>query len=258
MNQARTSWMLIGISSLIVTLVLLAGFIYAVKDILYPQASEELQYRSQKSGQMDSNKLLIVGLGDSLTKGIGDETGKGYIGHLKDELTVANDKQVSIIGNLAVSGHRSDQLQDVLKQAGVRYTISKANMIVLTIGGNDLFSVGQDEVDVSLIETRMPDALARLADTLKTINTINPKAQLYYTGLYNPFSELDNGMQSSQAVQTWNFEVFALINQYPQMTFVPSFDLFSKNPKAYLASDQFHPNEMGYERIAKRIAQVVE
>ena len=258
MQTSRTTWLVIGISSLIVTLILLGGFIYAVKDILYPQATLELQTTKKPNAQTDSKRILIAGIGDSLTKGIGDDTGKGYIGILKQELAKSSGKEVNIIGNLAVSGHRTDQLQEELKRYGVQYTLRKANLIVITIGGNDLFSVGQDEVDPKIIEQRMPEALTRLTDILQTVNRLNPKADIYYVGLYNPFSQLKNGKESSLAVQKWNNEVFTLVNAYSNMTFVPSYDLFSKNPQAFLSSDQFHPNQDGYDRMAKRIAQLVE
>jgi lysophospholipase L1-like esterase len=258
MNRSRTLWLSIGLFSLIVTLTLLGGFIYAIKDILMPQASPMIEGTISDKTNRSNTKIQLVGIGDSLTKGTGDETGKGYIGYVKEFLEPVLSKPVNIIGNMAVGGHRSDQLQQLLEETGVRYTIRQANMIVMTIGGNDLFSVGQDEVDVSVIEKRMPEALQRLQSILETVNELNPDAELYYVGLYNPFAALNNGAQSSLIVQKWNSEVFALLNLYPQMTFVPSYDLFTKNLKEYLSADQFHPNQMGYERIAKRIVQVIE
>jgi lysophospholipase L1-like esterase len=258
MQRSRNLWLVIGLFSLIVTLVLAGGFGYAIKDILFPQASPILTGSIGNTAPLKADKIQLVGIGDSLTKGTGDETGKGYIGYVKEYLQPVVGQPVNIIGNMAVGGHRTDQLLELLQQKGVRYTLRQANMIVLTIGGNDLFNLGQDEVDVKVIEQRMPDALKRLESILATVNELNPKAELYYVGLYNPFAALDNGAQSSLAVQQWNDAVFSLLNQYPQMTFVPSYDLFTKNLKEYLSADQFHPNQLGYERIAKRIVQVIE
>jgi lysophospholipase L1-like esterase len=259
MRRSKEIWLWLGGFSLLVTLLFAVGFGYAMKDILFPQPSPLLGDVSEASGNTNDDTLRIVGIGDSLTKGVGDETGKGYIGHLKTLLTPIVGREVNVIGNIAVSGHTTAQLQsEILPQAGVQYTIRQANMIVMTIGGNDLFRVGQDEVDTALVEQRIPETLTRLADILKSINEWNPQAEVYYIGLYNPFADLENGVQSSLVVQKWNSEVFALLKQYPQMTFVPSYDLFSKNLDAYLSSDHFHPNQPGYERMARRIAQIIE
>jgi lysophospholipase L1-like esterase len=56
---------------------LLGGFIYAIKDILMPQASPMIEGTISDKTNRSNTKIQLVGIGDSLTKGTGDETGKG-------------------------------------------------------------------------------------------------------------------------------------------------------------------------------------
>ncbi|MGO4274197.1 lipase, partial [Paenibacillus sp. TAF58] len=78
-------------------------------------------------------------------------------------------------------------------------------------------------------------------------------------GLYHPFLELDPKKEGSLIVQRWNNSVFEMMNRYPHMAIVPTYDLFEQNLIKYLSSaDHFHPNGDGYERIADRIVQILK
>lgn len=46
-----------------------------------------------------------------------------------------------------------------------------------------------------------------------------------------------------------------IVNRDPNMTLVPTFDLFQHKLGEYLSSDHFHPNGAGYQAIADRIVQ---
>jgi lysophospholipase L1-like esterase len=64
--------------------------------------------------------------------------------------------------------------------------------------------------------------------------------------------------EGSLEVQEWNEQAYALIHSYPNMTLVPTFDLFERTLSRYISSDHFHPNHDGYTQIAIRIVQSVE
>lgn len=255
MQRSHKEWWLIGSLALVLTVTLAVGFGFAIHDVLYPEASTEFQQKEEVI-KKDSNKIVITALGDSLTEGAQSSTGKGYVGELKGLLEPATGKQVNVVGNLAISGATTVDLLGRLDE--VAYNIKTSDIIVMTIGGNDLFSFAREEVDTALIEQRIPDALERLGSIFATIHKLNPKAEVYYFGLYNPFEELANGQEASLLIQRWNNQAFQLLNQYPLMTFVPSYDLFERKLDTYLSSDEFHPNQAGYEKMAQRMVEVIQ
>ena len=100
MRKTSWSWLLASVLGLLGVAVLGTGFWLAV---VGPSGESAAAVPSQQSQQavaaVDANNqqtanakpYLIVALGDSLTKGVGDKTGKGYVGYLKDKLET--DKQ---------------------------------------------------------------------------------------------------------------------------------------------------------------------
>lgn len=271
-NPSRGLWRMVSITALLSTLLLLFGFGYSVKDMLWPSGGtyigEDLSAKPPEGAKLAERKeILITAIGDSLTKGTGDATGEGYV---KQVIPLLADKfkvPVKLNNNLALNGMRADQLAEKLqKDKGIRYSLSQANLILFTIGGNDLFQIatGQSasqatgELDMDKLRKELPTGLERLERVIKELNEINPNATIVYMGMYNPFYELKDLKEGSLEVQKWNQQAYSIIYQYPNMMMVPTFDLFEKSSGRYLSSDHFHPNNEGYAQIAARIAQSLE
>lgn len=216
----------------------------------------------------DGSKINIVALGDSLTEGVGDISTKGYVKQVQEKLTARNGKPVYVLNNFAVSGYRTDQLLNDLtqKKKQIGQALAEADLIMLTIGGNDIFNGGKgifdnptQEFNVQAALERMPEALIRLDKILKIVGEANPRAKIMYIGLYHPFLDIDANRDGSAVVEKkWNNAAFGLANRYPNMIMVPTYDLFRLNGRGYLADDHFHPNGKGYERIADRIVNILE
>ncbi|REE88591.1 lysophospholipase L1-like esterase [Paenibacillus taihuensis] len=268
-------WRAIGISALASTIVLLAGFGYAVKDMIAPQASTykgepaaEPAPPAEETSLSNSKSITVAAIGDSLTKGTGDSTGEGYVKQVVALLkSKYSDIPVRLGNNLALNGLRADQLAHLLStDKGYRYALQQANLIIFTIGGNDLFqiasggSTNQSKGDISLeqVKAELPKGIERFKKVVTLIHDINPKAQVVYAGLYNPFFDLADMRDGSLQVQKWNEEAYTIMHQYPNMTMVPTFDLFERTIGTYLSNDHFHPNHDGYGQIAKRIVQSLE
>jgi lysophospholipase L1-like esterase len=206
----------------------------------------------------DKEGLHIVALGDSLTRGTGDETGKGYVGVLIDEIKEKSKQDVRLT-NLGISGQESDQLKQQIQQAEVQRQIKTADMIVVTMGGNDLFRGGQgliefDPEDITDIEGKF---LENMNFIFQQIRTSNPKSNVFFIGLYNPFIDLEQGKEMSAVVRHWNYQSAELSASFPNIVFVPTFDLFELKVNDYLYSDKFHPNTKGYRLIAERVASLL-
>ena len=82
--------------------------------------------------------IAPITLGDSLAKGTGDETGLGIGGRLVDDLRQRKFKTNNIV-NLAVNGARTVDLLQELQGHNVRVLLAESNVIIVSIGGNDLW-----------------------------------------------------------------------------------------------------------------------
>lgn len=201
------------------------------------------------------NTINIVALGDSLTKGMGDDTGKGYVGDIADEAKKRTSKKVSLL-NLGINGQTSDQLRKQLQKPEVQRQIKGADIILITIGGNDLFRGGQGLVDYK--SENMVKIKKKYLDNLKSIlgqvHLVNSGSTVFFVGLYNPFGNLSTGKETSKVVRRWNYDSAEISADFPKVIFVPTFDLFELKVNDYLYSDKFHPNAKGYRLIAERVA----
>lgn len=259
MLSSRKLWILLSITALCATVLFVAGFGYAIRAALDPTSvGANLQEVGQKEPPEPTDKTgyTIVTLGDSLTRGLGDESGKGYTGLVKDTLTEERDGPVYMIP-FAVNGYRSDQLLDDLSsKRGMIAAIEQADLILLSVGANDFIQLGE-EINPDTVRHLMPAVLDNIEQIYDRLIELNEHAQIIYVGLYHPFAALDPVGEGALLIQQFNQEVFRLTIQKPQVTVVPTFDLFYRMSDEFLSADLFHPSQAGYERIAERVLQVI-
>ncbi|KWX84853.1 lysophospholipase [Paenibacillus riograndensis] len=307
MNDSKWTWRAVSLISIAATILLLGGFVYAVKDILYPRGEALLTTLPQETAAPAAaadGVIKIVALGDSLAKGTGDNEGSGFVKRTIDGLTAKGNK-ANLVGNLGINGMTTAGLQSRLQQEGVKYALRQSNVILVSIGGNDLFrgsdllgssrkgqqiatpetestgsggagantgsesgpgggmmtggAEGAEDLTPESLLAALPEAAKRLNTILERIAEINPEAQIFYMGLYNPFGDIPELLvPGNQAVTAWNNAAMDIINKHSNMTLVPTFDLFNRHLDKYLSSDHFHPNGDGYQRMSERIVQAVQ
>jgi lysophospholipase L1-like esterase len=237
----------------------MAGLGLAMKDQFFYEASPPVKKISLEDvAEEKEDGFHIVALGDSLTRGTGDDSGKGYVGYVVDELQTKT-KQTIYVKNLAIKGQRSAGLAAQLQQVEVQRQIKQADVILMTIGGNDLFQSGEALRNFSLERINQAKAqyLQNLHTIFKTIRSLNPDAVVFYISLYNPFNDLKDAKTTSAVVREWNFKSAEVAANYPNIITVPTFDLFELNVNDYLYSDKFHPNKEGYKLIGQRVASLI-
>lgn len=275
----RYMWSSLAISSILATALLLTGLGFLLNDMIVPAASsgkpeQEQEQEASPNPQpgrttwlADVKEIRIVALGDSLTKGTGDASGKGYVQHVADGLKKRFNKPVFILNNLAVNGMQASELGDrLLENTGYQYAVKQANLILFSIGGNDLFLSARARkaqkdwkaVSVDELTQDMEEAMGRFRRVTDALYTLNPTAKVVYMGLYNPFYSIASLREASLKLQVWNKEAYAALHPYPNMMMVPTFDLFEGRAQHYLSSDHFHPNQEGHERIASRMLESLE
>ncbi len=235
------------------------GFVSGVNDVLNPKASNLIKKTDVVAKEKKkTGTLKIVSLGDSLTRGVGDKEGIGYIGRMKEDLQ-KDYKQKVALTNLAVSGAKMPDLLKQMESSGAQYSIKQADVIVLTIGGNDLFP-GWESLGKIDLETYRPDTATfqneakKIIEEIRKLNTDSP---IFWLGLYNPFEDVEDLKGSSNIVVDWNASLEKLALNDKNVYITPTFDLFQNRGKELLYSDHFHPNEVGYTYMADRLVQNV-
>ncbi|WP_242261921.1 SGNH/GDSL hydrolase family protein [Bacillus cereus group sp. BfR-BA-01453] len=235
------------------------GFVSGVNDVLNPKASNLVKKTDVVAKEKKkTGTLQIVSLGDSLTRGVGDKEGIGYVGRMKEDLQ-KDYKQKVALTNLAVSGAKMPDLLKQIESSGAQYSIKQADVIVLTIGGNDLFP-GWDSLGKIDLETYRPDTetfqneAKKIIEEIRKLNTDSP---IFWLGLYNPFEDVEDLKGASTIVVDWNASLEKLAVNNKNVYITPTFDLFQNRGKDLLYSDHFHPNEVGYTYMADRLVQNV-
>jgi lysophospholipase L1-like esterase len=235
------------------------GLVTGTKNVLYPKKVEiqKLAVEKQEKPSVDE-QLQVVSLGDSLTRGVGDDQGLGYVGRFRNELTSTFNQDV-VVANLAVSGAKTTDLLAQLQKEGVQYTVKQADMLLLTIGGNDLFP-GASKLQQLDLKTYKPDTesfIKNAKEILTIVRSLNKEAPVYWLSLYDPFEAVDGLEGSSTFVIEWNKELEQLATTYEGIYVIPTFDLFHGKSKDLLYTDHFHPNHEGYNLMADRLLQKV-
>lgn len=198
-----------------------------------------------------SGALHVVALGDSLTRGAGDGESGGYPARVAAELRKGG--AVVELRNLAVDGAETADLLRKLDAPEVVTAVRSADLILLSIGGNDLTHsmpamTGGDTGTATLPRTR-----ERLLEILRRLRDANPAAPIRLLGLYNPFrAEGDARAYTRQVLLLWNVAIEEASFSTAGTVVVPTSDLFEERPER-LSSDRFHPGPDGYVEIASRV-----
>jgi lysophospholipase L1-like esterase len=199
-----------------------------------------------------SGVFHLVALGDSLTRGTGDGEGGGYPARVAAELRKGG-KTVDV-ENVAVDGAETTDLLKKLDEAAVLSRIRSADLILLSIGGNDLthsmpgLTGGGDPGAAALSRARQ-----QLLEILKRLRDANATAPIRLLGLYNPFrADGDARAYTRQVLLLWNVAIEEATFSSKGTVVVPTSDLFEERPER-LSSDRFHPGPDGYAEIAARV-----
>lgn len=243
-------WYLPLFASLLATAVFAYGFVaYLRGDTGEPV---ELMRPAAMAQAPPAPRALIapIILGDSLARGAGDERGLGISGRLDQELKRRGVKARRTF-NIGVNGARTADLLRQIDAANVQELLRQSNVIVISIGGNDLWG-GADwrSAPPPDPEKAMNDVLDRIAAVVERVRGANPNARIFFVGLYSPM-----GKMLSPYVTQWNARMLQRFGSDAEFTLVQTADLFSHRDR--LALDRFHPNGEGYELIARRIADAL-
>ncbi|PAF23390.1 hypothetical protein CHH49_02210 [Terribacillus saccharophilus] len=205
--------------------------------------------------------LHITAVGDSLTQGVGDETENGgYVGILQQTFEQTDDRVK--IDNFGKRGNRTDQLLKRLDDPVISASIENADVVLITIGANDIMKVTKDhftELDYDDYSAAMPSYEERMKEIFDKINTLNPDAEVYLIGFYNPFEEYFPQIedQLGTIISDYN-DIGKQVAEENDQHYIETADLFQNETANLLSEDFFHPNEIGYGKVAERVLESIK
>lgn len=255
----------------------LLGFVF-IFHVLVPSAQPVLtkaDYQTRKVQQFS-----YVALGDSLTQGVGDTTNQGgFVPLVAQSLTNEEGYEVAA-QNFGVAGNTSNQILKRMKeQDEIADALSKADLMTLTVGGNDLRKVILDNSTSLKISTFKKPSVAyskRLVEIIELARKDNPDLPIYVLGIYNPFYLNFPEMTDMQTiVDNWNQTTQDTIAKFDKVYFVPINDLLYQGidgqegivqtsgeatkiiNDALFQGDNFHPNNTGYEIMKRAVLEKI-
>ncbi len=207
--------------------------------------------------------IYAVGLGDSLTEGIGDELKLGgYFGRVTTAMNDWEGVREVRADNLAKKGRRSDQLLKQLDEPEVQKKLKEADVILLTIGGNDIMKIVKRDLfklKVSPFYDELKQFEKRLEEVFGVIRGLNGDAVVIVGGLYNPFSIVAaEPLELEEIITDWNEAIEVRTVLDGKACFVPVNDLFYSNENMVYHTDFFHPNAKGYVQMADRYIESID
>jgi lysophospholipase L1-like esterase len=199
-------------------------------------------------------QIAPIIVGDSLARGTGDETGLGIGGRFVDELRKRNIDTKNIV-NIAVNGARTRDLIRQLDSHNVQMLLAQSNVIIVSIGGNDLWGDNFGKSAPPNPESVMHEVLDRVDQSVRAIRAANPSARIFVIGLYNPYATMPFGKVLTPFVNRWNSLLVERFASDPNVIVVQTSDIFAYRDR--LSFDRFHPGQEGYSLIARRIADAI-
>lgn len=278
------------------TFLTFAGFVLAILLIFtalwffLPQAGNEFANTKNTPSQNQTKTLHYAALGDSLTQGVGDATNQGgFVPLFAKEIENNNSQLVVKSQNFGKEGDTSAQIYTrMTTQSKIEKGLKNADIITITVGGNDVMKVLRDNIakisNMTAKSFKKPQAAyqKRLRKIFSTIRKNNPTAQIYVLGIYNPFYlNFPNITVMQTVIDNWNTATQSVVNSENKATFVPINDLLYKGIDGKQAveensntgssststsssssevqndllytGDHFHPNNTGYQIMADAV-----
>lgn len=223
--------------------------------------------------------VTYVAVGDSLTQGVGDTTNQGgFVPLLAQDLTNQYGWQVTT-SNYGISGNTSNQiLKRMTTQEDLQASLKNADLMTLTVGGNDLRKVILDNITNLKVSTFKKPAKAyskRLVKIIETARAANPDLPIYVLGIYNPYYVNFPEMTDMQTiVDNWNQTTQETVATFDKVYFVPINELLYQGIDGEMAvaevvesskttnnvlfeGDHFHPNNTGYEIMKQAVMEKI-
>jgi len=218
-----------------------------------------------------------LALGDSLAAGVtpNNELGKGYADFLAESIhgigalksynkgfsypgykttDVLNDIKLNVTKDIQGIGFEE-------KTAKLQQSIKDAEVITISVGANDILpllkqvpATGKTSIDQQMALAILQQVGTNYKSIMAQINEINPDAQVYVMGYYNPYPYMSEDMQPllKQLLDMMN-KAIATGLVGTQAVLVPTGDVIASDYKTYLPNpENIHLSEAGYKKVTEQ------
>lgn len=195
----------------------------------HPSSSPQNHVHTEHQVKRVKKHIYLCAIGDSLTYGQGDERKNGgYVGVIAHKIRHHYHTKVSTV-NYGVSGDRSDQILNRLEhQKQMRHDLRKADVITMTVGGNDLMqtleriistnSEKEINADVAKSGNQYQQKLTKL---MGAIRKENPHAPIFVLSIYNPvYTYFANVTSITRSIAQWNRITSETIGEFNNTYFI--------------------------------------
>ncbi|NGQ96530.1 hypothetical protein G3578_15310 [Brevibacillus sp. SYP-B805] len=219
-----------------------------------------------KDGEVD-----YVALGDSLAAGQTPykEIDQGYTDFLADRLDT-----IGYLGSYlryAVPGYTTEDVLEDIKHdvekggTSIREALEDAEVITLDAGANDLLhELTITDKGVSIDPDKVPAVVDQVYRNLKAIvdeiKEVNPDAEIYIMGYYNPFPYLPNDQQEQllPVLDKLN-KTISKVTVRTRSHYVPTEETIAEDFRTYLPNPQdIHLSKEGYQAVANQFWDILK
>lgn len=194
-----------------------------------------------------------VAIGDSLTVGTGALLGTGFV-PIYRRMAEMNLRTFVSMDNLGVNGLTSGELQQMINgHPRVRQALREADMITVSIGGNDLirtFKASGGIPNAGKMTQVLGETRHHVSQVMRQIRQIKGDQKYFVRsiGLYNPYP------QSTEAAY-WVRQYNSYLNGAGSGNYACAqvYDKFERRERELLFWDRVHPNARGYRIIAEQL-----
>ena len=212
----------------------------------------------------ENNTTKLVLLGDSIAQGYGLGSGPTDWFDLGYGKLIADANGYDYV-NHAIGGHTTYNLNARLEEETVISDVADADIIAVSIGGNNFLLGGMYEMifegiifnKYDLVEKTIDEFYVDFGLAIDKIKAINPDAQLLVQTLYNPRNDLI-GKVYQRAVDLLNQTIINTAAErngdYLVVDIYPAFE----GHMEYIQKDQIHPNEAGHYVLASEYLKTLK
>jgi lysophospholipase L1-like esterase len=203
--------------------------------------------------------INYLAFGDSLTVGFGAPDGRGFVYSFKMKVEQWLNVPVQLIQAGTNGATTSELLQTLESDPQIQKDIQQADIITITAGGNDLIQAAIPffyQNDPAFLKSALQTYESNYKQIMVQIETLRQGIDTPYLialiGLYNPLPQVP---ESAYWVQRFN--IFLRKLEQPHIHIVQVYDAFVGQDTRYLSDDAIHPNEDGYDELARQVESVV-
>ena len=215
--------------------------------------------------QEDADQGTLVALGDSITYGANlEDSGRSAYPYL-----IGEDAAFEV-HNLAVPGWQTAQVMEALHEdEEYRQKVKGADVIAMTIGGNDLLeilrlaetaSAGNPELMKETLHQELDRStfFNELGELIKEIQSLTDAQILLYT-IYNPFPPHSSMHQIGEALLPEVNAAFGEVAEsYENVYLADAYSAYRDKQEDYIIGGDIHPTEKGQAVLAEIGLEAIE